>query len=225
MTASIGDSSATTYITQSSIFTDDYIGRILLSDGTIVLKENFDISTMIPVAIVSGLKNDGYQIIAVGLRKGTNLERSPSGTGFYENFTEIQGTTTSGDMDGSDNWDYICGVDPTGTANAATNYPAFNFVNTYGITAGLTGTGYENGWYLPAIAELDVVYDNRSIIQESLDVVGGFTIGTSYYWSSSQYASDGRIAYELNFSNGKVGANGLKFHNYNVLVLRAFNAQ
>ena len=207
------------------------VGDILFTDGTRVKVE--DVQYGVPdeqiskaFGVIASTIYGGVVGKAVGLQKGTNLIWAPYGTtGYNKNFKEIQGTTTSGDMDGSDNWDYICSEDPTGSANAATNYPALNFVNTYGITAGLTGTGYENGWYLPAIAELDVVYDNRSIIQESLDVVGGFTIGTSYYWSSSQYASDGRIAYELNFSNGKVGANGLKFHNYNVLVLRAFNAQ
>ena len=83
-------------------------------------------------------------------------------------------------MDGSDNWEYICSVDPTGTADTATNYPSFNFANTYGTTAGLTGTDYADGWYLPSIAELYQVYENKTAIQEGLTATGGFTFGASY---------------------------------------------
>lgn len=148
---------------------------------------------------------------------------APSGkTGYNTNFTEIQGYLSSGDIDGSDNWAEVCKVDLDATVYPATNYPAFNFANTYGITAGLTGTGYEDGWCLPAIAELDAVYGNRSTIQESLDVVGGFTIGSSNYWSSSQSASDNNVA--LSFSDGN-GGDSYKSSGFNVLVVQAFNAQ
>ena len=220
----------TTYIEQSYIFTDDYIGRIVLSDGTFVSKENFNSSTMTPVAVVAGLKNDGSQIIAVGLQKGTSLRWAPSGTtGYNTKFTGIQGTETSGDMDGSDNWEYICSVDTSGTQDAKTNYPAFNYANTYGQTAGLTGTDFAYGWYLPAIAELKTVYDNKSVIQTSLDVVGGFTIGTSYYWSSTEYFTDLNFSivdmFHWDFGNGYASIMYTKAGSLDVLVVQAFNAQ
>ena len=212
-------------ISSSNCITASDIGKIVLSDGTFVAKEDFNLYTMTPIAVVVGTKNNGGQAVAVGLQRGTSLMWAPSGTtGYNTNFTEIQGTTTGGDMDGSDNWAEVCKVDPEGTVYPATNYPAFNFANTYGITAGLTDTDYKNDWYVPSIAELDTVYDNKSTIQESLDVVGGFTIGTSYYWSSSQYSSYSGDAYRLSFSSGNVD-DGSKDCNYNVLVLQAFNAQ
>ncbi|MBQ3025402.1 MAG: DUF1566 domain-containing protein, partial [Spirochaetaceae bacterium] len=212
-------------ISSSNCITASDIGKIVLSDGTFVAKEDFNLYTMTPIAVVVGTKNNGGQAVAVGLQRGTSLQWAPSGTtGYNTNFTEIQGTRTSGDRDGSDNWAEICKVDTEGTVYPATNYPAFNFANTYGITAGLTGTDYKNGWYLPSIAELYQVYENKTVIQEGLTAAGGFTIGTSYYWSGSQYSSNGSNAYLLSFTSGYVDYYD-KNNNNNVLVLQAFNAQ
>lgn len=212
-------------LSSANCFTSENIGDIVLSDGSFVAKDNFNSSTMTPIAVVVGVKNNGGQAVGVGLQRGTSLQWALGGTtGDNTNFTEIQGTTTGGDMDGSDNWAEICKVDLDATVYPATNYPAFNFANTYGITAGLTDTDYKNGWYVPSIAELDVVYDNKSTIQESLDVVGGFTIGTSDYWSSSQYASYYDFAYKLHFNNDFVSYYD-KSINGDVLVVRDFNAE
>ena len=132
--------------------------------------------------------------------------------------------TFTGDTEGSDNWEEICAVDPEGTQDPATNYPAFNFANTYGTTAGLTGTGYESGWYVPSIAELCEVYKNKDVIQTSLTKAGGFTIGTSYYWSSSQRASSYAYVYLVDFDDGRVLYND-KYGSDNVFVLQALNAK
>ena len=229
ITVTCGSSSSTgtvKVLSSANCFSSENIGDIVLSDGSFVTKENFNSNTMTPIAVVVGVKNNGGQAIGVGLQKSSStLQWAPSGTtGYNRNFTEIQGTATSGDMDGSDNWAEICKVDTEGTVYPATNYPAFNFANTYGITAGLTGTDYKNGWYLPSIAELYQVYGNKTVIQEGLTAAGGFTLGTSYYWSSSQYSSSYKGAYRLSFNNGYVG-NYVKNYNYDVLVLQAFNAQ
>ena len=165
----------------------------------------------------------------IGLQKSAStLMWAPSGTtGYGKKFTNIVCTpsktgsgaastaTFTGDTDGSDNWAEICDVDPEGTANAATNYPAFNFANTYGATAGLTGTGYENGWYVPSIAELCEVYKNKDVIQTSLTKANGFKIGTSDYWSSSQTQSA--------FDVGIYGYN--KNYYKSVFVLQALTAK
>ena len=41
-------------------------------------------------------------------------------------------------------------------AVVATNYPAFNYVNNYASTFGLTGN-YATGWYMPTVALFSVV--------------------------------------------------------------------
>ena len=214
-------------LSSSNCITSSDIGKIVLSDGSFVSKDSFNSSTMTPIAVVVGSKYNGGQAIAVGLQKGYAMWAPFNTTGSNTYFTGIQGTTTRGDLDGSDNWAYICNQDSQATVYPAINYPAFNYANNYGITAGLVDSDYAEGWYLPSIAELDAVYDNKSTIQNSLNVVGGFIIGTSSYWSSSQSSSNYSYsgACKLAFDDGYVYDVTYKDINDNVFVLQAFNAQ
>ena len=204
------------------------VGDILFTDGTRIKAENVQYG--VPnsqlskaFAVITSVSYGGGLGKAVGLERSSLAWAKNGTTGYRTNFTGIQGTKTSGDMDGSDNWEYICSIDPEGTKDPATNYPAFNFALTYGTTAGLTGTEYETGWYVPSAAELYDVYTNKEVVQTSLNAAGGFTLGTIYYWSSSQYASYNNNAYQVSFSYGFV--NNHKDINNNVLVLKAFNAE
>lgn len=134
-------------------------------------------------------------------------------TGFNTKFTEIVSynttgsgdvskATITGDTDGSDNWEYVKSIDPTGTADAATNYPAFNFAATYGTTAGLEGE-LATGWYMPSIAELCDLCKNKDVLNTSLEKAGGIQIrngGYDYYWSSSQSSSN-KYAWALEISS------------------------
>lgn len=103
---------------------------------------------------------------------------------YWQNFDEI--TFNFDGIDGSDNWDCICAFDPVGTADAATNYPAFNYVNNYAATYGLTGD-YASGWYMPSVAELHYLFQNRKIVDAVLDAVNvtKFVRENGAYWSSS----------------------------------------
>ena len=177
----------------------------------------------------------------IGLQKSASkLQWAPSrSTGYNTEFTNILcevssvydsalTATFTGDTDGSDNWDEICAVDLEGTQDPATNYPAFNFAHTYGATAGLTGTDYENGWYVPSIAELCEVYKNKDVIQTSLTKAEGFEFGASdysYYWSSSQRPSCNDEAYDVDFYDGDVYCYSLKINGFNVFVLQALTAE
>ena len=194
-----------------------------------------------PIGVVAMI-SDVYGIPTpkvIGLQESAStLMWAPSGTtGYGKKFTNIICTpsktgsgaastaTFTGDTDGSDNWEEICAVDPEGTQDAATNYPIFNFANTYGTTAGLTDTDYETGWYVPSIAELCEVYKNKDVIQKSLTKASGFTIGTSYYWSSSQYASYSLNVYVVYFYDGGVYNSDKYLNTYGVLVLQALTAK
>lgn len=220
------------------------VGDIILTDGSKVSvndiatytidENNKPIGVVAMISYVNGVPTPKV----IGLKKSASkLMWAPSSTtGHIEEFTNIVCTpsqfysgaaltaTFTGDTDGSDNWSEICARDRTGTANAATNYPIFNFANNYGTTAGLTGTGYENGWYIPSIAELCEVYKNKEVIQTSLTKASGFTIGTNSYWSSSQDASYYYYAYLVNFNAGYVN-NYNKNFNFSVFVLQALTAK
>ena len=142
------------------------VGDILFTDGTRIKAENVQYG--VPnsqlskaFAVITSVSYGGGLGKAVGLERSSLAWAKNGTTGYRTNFTGIQGTKTSGDMDGSDNWEYICSIDPEGTKDPATNYPAFNCALTYGTTAGLTGTEYETGWYVPSAAELYDVYTNK----------------------------------------------------------------
>lgn len=249
VTVSYGESSKTTTLKVIKSVASSYaVGDIILTDGTKVSVNEVETyspdnanKTIGVVAMIS----DVYGIPTpkvIGLQESAStLMWAPRGTtGYGKKFTNIVCTpsktgsgaaltaTFTGDTDGSDNWAEICDVDPEGTANAATNYPAFNFANTYGATAGLTGTGYENGWYVPSIAELCEVYKNKDVIQTSLTKANGFKIGTSDYWSSSQTQSAfdvGIYAYLVNFDDGKIDDEYRKTYDKSVFVLQALTTK
>ena len=67
------------------------------------------------------------------------------------------------------------------------DYPAFKWCAEYGA-----------GWYLPARYELWAIYDNRSTIDSTLSANGYTTLGTDYYWSSTE--DDSNYTFVENFS-------------------------
>ena len=217
-------------------YTDADIGKIVLEDGSLVVKDDYDSNTMKAIAVVVGTKYAGGQVLGVGLQQASSLMWAPSGTtGYKTKFENIICTpsetgsgaastaTFAGDIDGSDNWEEICKVDPEGTKDAATNYPAFDYANNYGVTQGITGN-YKDGWYIPSLKELCDIYKVKDTVKDVKTAVGGNLSMSSYYWSSSQNASYYDGAYVVNFSFGYVDFTS-KTSNDNVLVLQAFNAE
>lgn len=232
------DAKSTFEVNEYEVETGDYV----LKDNRIVRQEYITELTDKEKEKIFGvisIKDTGEPVI-VGLQKGESLKWAPENTtGFNTLFTAIVANVTvyeydnatgkytghifTGNADGSDNWEEICKIDPEGTKDAATNYPAFNFANTYGTTAGLTGTDFETGWYVPSVKELFDIYENKDFIQSSLDVVNGITLGESYL-SSSQSASYYSLAYQVSFGDGYVD-NYYKKYDNNVIVLQAFNPE
>ena len=177
VTVSYGESSASTNLKVVETEKCFVVGDVLLTDGTRIKAENaqYPVPSGKAFAVIAYAPYGGGTGKAIGLQYSkNNLVWAPSDTkGNTTNFIDIQadyngtsssGYTFTGDLDGSDNWDYICKIDPEGTQDAATNYPIFNFANTYGTTAGLTGTDYETGWYVPSVAEVYEVYKSKNII-------------------------------------------------------------
>ena len=186
------------------------------------------------MAVVAGFNTNGA-ILGLGLKQSSSsLQWAPNGTeGYKINFTEIiaysdkkgygagRTATITGDTDGSDNWEYVKSIDPEGTADAATNYPAFNFAATYATTVGITGEIAE-GWYMPSIAELCELYKNKDILNASLSKCRGTQFRNGDYWSSSQGDSSYFFyAWSLDFSDGFLG-NNYKSNSVYVCCVRAF---
>ena len=85
--------------------------------------------------------------------------------------------------------------------------PAFEYVNSYKTEGTIAGD-----WYLPALGELNAIYGNKDVLNITLVKIGGTKLGTSNYWSSSEYSDDS--VWRLSFYNGDVYGNYKKDYTY-----------
>ena len=119
-------------------------------------------------------------------------------------------------------------------------YPAFYSAINYAdqkigseTTSRVAGTAYEDGWYLPSIAELYQIYTNGKGTNKVFDIdtvselCGGDKFGNSEYWSSSHYQEDTSsieylqiYAWSLQF-NGNLWTSD-KQYEYRVCAIREF---
>lgn len=222
------------------LFTDGSRVKVSEINGTISNKSSAKI-----LGVVASAPYGGGTAKVIGLKKSGEDEElfwaKYKSVGYEASIPEIRsdyngyqaiGYTFYGDVDGSDNWNYIRSVDPEGTSDAATNYPAFDFANNYGKTAGLTGTDYEKGWYIPSVKELYDVFCNKEVVQSSLDAAGGFVMlpeNRKYeifydYWSSSTLSSSVYTVSSINFVDGSISL-GTKSYGKNVLVMLSLTAK
>lgn len=206
-------------------------GDIVLTDGTTAAAELTALdSTNLPVAVIAGIRNDGTPI-GVGVhRSSTPLQWAPAGTaGNTISFTETVCTDSStGDTNGSDNWDVIRAEDAQGAADAEKSYPAFSFINTYADAYNLPES-YASGWYMPSITELCMIYENREAINAALKKISELDsgaamdgLGTNWYWSSSQSGSSDDYAWFVHYFNGYAADCPKDFDNLHVLAVRTF---
>lgn len=72
--------------------------------------------------------------------------------------------------------------------------------------------GYTD-WYIPACGQLSLMYLNMTAINSALTKIGGQTISSDIYWSSSEYSSD--PGWSVSFDNGRVS---YTIKNYSTLV-------
>ena len=205
------------------------VGKIVLADKTLVDKDDYSAidPNNPPVGIICAINSYGVPRMIALHTSGSDLLWAKYGSaGYTTKFEGIicepsttgsgaaQTATFTGDTDGSDNWEYIKSIDPAGAANAATNYPAFNWVNTYNETYKTKLNNKTFAWYMPSLAELCEVYKNKAAINESLTKIRGLdsnyadeSLGTSWYWSSSQYSYYYYDAWSVYFGGGYVDYN------------------
>ncbi len=165
----------------------------------------------------------------------STIQCTPSGSAGSFTFT--------GDKNGSDNLSQIAdflqaasdATDDTTGEEAADRYQAFYFAKNYkkqkigSETASRIPTisEFENGWYLPSIAELFQIYVNGKGESKVFDIdaasqaLGGDTFGTSAYWSSSQFVSGDSLAYGFYFSTRVCNVSS-KYGTFSVCAIRAF---
>ena len=236
-----------TWIGTKNPTTAKAVGDIVFSDGSAtaytseLTLTNEQKEAAVAVIYYAGSASDtlGAKTLGVGLKntKGettTTLQwvryKSYKAEGYSTNITAIQCTpseygsgkaataTFSGDTDGSDNWQALCdAVSDEGTSG---NYPAWEWVNAY-ATENLLEGSYANGWYLPTVAELCMLYREKDTVNSALEKASGTKIADEGYWSSSQLASYSNGAWSVRFDVGNL--NGYdKSNNFSVCTVRAF---
>ena len=91
------------------------------------------------------------------------------------------------------------GYDNTGFLRAASQ-------NDHSRYPGAWAVDYENGWYWPALGQLNILYGSAPIVNNSLKQIGGTLMqGPWVYWSSSTYGFDNDCAL-YHASSGAMGA-------------------
>ncbi|MBR5928266.1 MAG: InlB B-repeat-containing protein, partial [Spirochaetia bacterium] len=205
------------------------VGDIVLQNGKYVSYSNFTaapseyMAVSQPAGIVAYFGETGTagitdKVYMVSLRPSDNCLRwipySESSTGYTTTFS-------TSETSGEGNWAVIQSEDPVDSANAATNYPAFNYANNYSVT------GYTTGWFIPSRYELHTLYANKATINDSIttitDAGGTATPMADFFWSSSQNPDYYYIVFTYNFSNGMEGYPAKYDYQTRVRVVRALD--
>ena len=200
------------------------VGDFVLKNGTVLSKDMTPESGTVAAVIVRAAA-DGNPALGVGIVHNQSglAWCTQSAKGYRTIITDLQGDIETGYRDGSDGWEIL----KEACSDAASNpekYPAWNYSLTYAKINGLTGD-LATGWYLPTVAELYTIYQNKTVVDASLKKAGGSQFGTIYYWSCCQSPSNNYYARALDFSDG-----GMDSYNYakgsstnSVCSVRAFN--
>ncbi len=111
------------------------------------------------------------------------------------------GTNATSESDGLANMAAVKTID-----SDFSDYPAFEWVDDLNSTA--NNTTYESGdkekWYLPAVSELKLIYDNK----DKLNNLSTPLNDDAFYWSSTDYpVSQSNVAYGIYFVDGSKNYN------------------
>ena len=199
------------------------VGDFVLKNGTVLSKDKTPESGTVAAVIVRAAA-DGKPALGVGIvhNKSGLAWCTYSAAGYNRNIIVLRGDTTSGYMvDGRDGWKIIKAACLDAESNPE-KYPAWNYCRNYGATNGLTGA-LADGWYLPAMAELYTIYQNKTVVDTSLSKADGSTFGTSPYRSCCQGPSGNNYARLRDFDDGDVGDYGKNYDFHYVCSVRAFN--
>ena len=145
----------------------------------------------------------------------------------------------SGDKDGHDNL-YQMAVELKSDndiyATVDNYYDAFLFALHYAdrTTNQLKGTAYENGWYLPSIAEMYYLWKKVTVVNEASKLCGGEAFGESEsmysrdYWTASKSGTDDEVyTFSFNLTGNKYNDCNIESENcygfiHNLCAIRDF---
>lgn len=159
------------------------VGDIVFNDGSVTpYTAELTLSDEQKAAAIAVIfKVDGGKALGVGLKHNrSGLAWCTSDANAYNKNIETIQCPASGDegnltftvdTDGSDNLEQIASflteaglADDTTGIDADKRYPAFYFAKNYKTTATNLTSTYENGWYLPTVAELFDIWKVKATV-------------------------------------------------------------
>ena len=188
-------------------------GDFVLKDGTMLPKDITLTKTQKSnvAAVVVRAAGDGKRALIVGIFHSRLVWCESSAMGCKTNITALKGNTTSGYMNGRDGWEKLktaC----YDLSNGEKEYPAWSYCNGYGWNNLCSSDIYYSGWYLPTVAELYTIYQNKTAVDASLEKAGGNQFGKNVYWSCCQDSSRTRCAMNLDFEKGNVNSSSKDYY-------------
>lgn len=73
----------------------------------------------------------------------------------------------------------------------------------------ISDTDFSNGWYLPALGQLQKLGSAWSLVNNTILSVGGTEIAADYYWSSTEYSQRNAWHYDLKYSDASFTWKGM----------------
>ena len=195
------------------------VGDFILKDGKILSKDKTPESGTVAAVIVRAAAGS-MPALGVGIVHNKMAWCTKDAAGYNKEITALRGYKSSGYIFGSDGWDILkkaC----SDAENNPEKYPAWNYSLTYAGTKGLIGD-LATGWYLPTVAELDTIYQNKDVVDASLLKAGGNKFGTSNYWSCCQRPDLDSYAQVMNFNYGDSQGTNKDCNDLYVCSVRAF---
>ena len=179
-----------------------HVGDILCEGDLIVSPANYNASSHNAIGVVFYVDNTGQHGWAIALQDAGSYAWGCYGSDMpIPNYTNKRQAIH--DLDGYENTRIV--------RENCTDSPAFHAVD------------FDNGWYVPAIGQLNYLYGNLVEVNASLQVAGGATFeGGWRYWSSTEYS--GSYAWTLS-SSGELdnySSNCYKIYSWRVRGVRAF---
>lgn len=174
------------------------VGDIVFSDGTatpysdsLVLDANQKANAVAVIFYAGDNSNPDLKtrMLGVGLKESSSLKWAPSDSPGYS--VGSYDATANSRENGSVNWGGVCGADSEAEAKAATNYPAHNYANAYGVEI----SGVSSGWYLPAHREIEALLGAKDTVNNAIGKIGSpaVSVGSGPYWSSTIWNGTGTM--------------------------------
>lgn len=183
------------------------VGDILCTDGDIVKPSAWPMEGKTALGVIFYVDTSGAHGWAVHLHdqseqvRWSTLQVDVPGVSNHDNF-HVQGVFP--DFDGYANTQALW------AAGDSLTYPAAHTVD------------FPHGWYLPDVGQLDVLFSEMTVLNPSLQIVGGTPFPTDevwFYWSSTESAANNPNFAWFVCSNGLVDywAKSSSYYNYHGL--------